>query len=100
MSGRGNKMNNFSGMMRAENTCVIRFRNEGEFKNPNIIEFYLSKKVLRVIDIIRMKLYYLNLIWVCSYLMKCITETLKMIVFLIHCYPFTPLIKPYLQRQI
>lgn len=47
MSGRGNKMNNFSGMMRAGNTCVIRFRNEGEFKNPNIIEFYLSKNIVK-----------------------------------------------------
>ena len=30
-------MNNFSGMMRVENTYTARFRNEGEVKNPSRI---------------------------------------------------------------
>ena len=44
MAGKCDKMKNISTMMRVENTCVVRFRNEGEFKNPSRI--YLSKNIV------------------------------------------------------
>lgn len=44
MACKCDKMKNFSSVMRVENTCVVRFRNEGEFKNLSRI--YLSKNIV------------------------------------------------------